>query len=154
MQRKLITVLLSAALIWSIQQNTPVHKSFADHAKAKPVQVATPEKVAEVTQTPTEQEPVNEPASPQEVTPVAPPATYNGTGDPNLDYIVQHESSGNPFAINSIGACGLFQALPCSKLGCDLSDIQCQIDWGRQYAVNRYGSTYQAMLFWQSNRWW
>lgn len=39
--RMLMTVLLSAALIWSIQQETPVHKSFADKASTKKVIVAS-----------------------------------------------------------------------------------------------------------------
>lgn len=81
-------------------------------------------------------------------------ASYSGSGDQYLDYIISHESSGNPFAVNSIGACGLFQALPCSKLGCDLANIQCQIDWGRNYAISRYGSTYAAYVFWVNNHWW
>ncbi len=103
-------------------------------------------------------EPVNVPAPVS--APIAAPAasvsvsTYSGSGDQYLDWIIQHESSGNPYAINEIGACGLFQALPCSKMGCSLSDVGCQLAWGRNYAVSRYGSTYAAMLFWQSNRWW
>lgn len=87
--------------------------------------------------------------------PVKPPTSaYNGSGDPYLDWIIQKESSGNQFAVNSIGACGLFQALPCSKLGCDLSDVPCQLAWGRNYAISRYGSTYGAYLAWQRQGWW
>lgn len=102
-------------------------------------------------------EPVNVPpvaAIAPKTAPAAPVGVYGGSGDANLDWIIQHESSGNQYAVNEIGACGLFQALPCSKMGCSLSDIQCQLEWGRQYAISRYGSTYAAMLFWQSNRWW
>jgi type II secretory pathway pseudopilin PulG len=86
--------------------------------------------------------------------PLTPSSTYSGSGDPYLDYIIAHESSGNQYAMNSIGACGLFQALPCGKMGCALSDVQCQLAWGRNYAVSRYGSTYAAYLFWTANHWW
>lgn len=98
-------------------------------------------------------EPVDTQPTPKPVT-AAPVSSYAGSGDEYLDYIVQHESSGNPYAVNSIGACGLFQALPCSKLGCDLSDVPCQLAWGRGYAISRYGSTYNAYLFWVANHYW
>lgn len=50
------------------------------------------------------------------------------------------------------GACGLFQALPCEKMGCGLEakDIQCQIDWGYKYISSRYGDGRQAYNFWLS----
>jgi hypothetical protein len=92
------------------------------------------------------------------LSPVAVPApataVYTGTGDANLDYIVQHESSGNPFAVNEIGACGLGQALPCSKMGCALSDVNCQIAWIKLYALDRYGSTAAAAAYWRINHVW
>jgi hypothetical protein len=94
------------------------------------------------------------PLTPVKVPPAAPVSSYSGSGDPYLDYIIAHESSGNQYAINSIGACGLFQALPCGKMGCDLSDAPCQIEWGRNYAIQRYGSTYAAYTFWVNNHWW
>jgi hypothetical protein len=166
--RKLVTVLLAAALIWSIQQNTPVKKSFADRAKAKPVQVATPEKVAEVTASaPTEPEPAHEPATPQVVTPVAQPpvpsthdalmaaAGITPADYGAVDYIVSHESSWNVDATNaSTGAHGLIQALPYTKTGCGWSDGVCQLRWASTYAVDRYGSWWGAQAFWQSHHWW
>jgi hypothetical protein len=161
----LITVLLSVALIWTAQQNTPVKKSFADTAKAKPVQVATTEKVAVVESTPqTEQEPASEPAPVE--TPETPPvpstheelmaaAGINPADYGAVDYIVSHESSWNENATNSsTGAHGLIQALPYTKTGCGWSDGVCQLKWGSTYAVDRYGSWQGAYSFWQSHRWW
>lgn len=87
---------------------------------------------------------------------VAPVSSYTGSGDPNLDYIIAHESSGNPYAVNSIGACGLGQSLPCSKVlsACGtLSNVDCQINWVRDYCISRYGSTYNAYIFWRNNQW-
>lgn len=81
---------------------------------------------------------------------------FNGSGDYALDWIISHESGGNPYAMNSIGACGLAQSLPCSKVlgACgSLDNVQCQIDWVRSYCISRYGSTEAAMSFWQQNQW-
>jgi hypothetical protein len=96
------------------------------------------------------------PAAPVPPPVVAPISTYSGSGDPSLDWIIQHESGGNPYAMNSIGACGLGQSLPCSKvLGVcgSLDNVACQIEWVRSYCNSRYGSTYNAYLFWQANNW-
>ncbi|MEK6879068.1 MAG: hypothetical protein AABY22_05640, partial [Nanoarchaeota archaeon] len=62
----------------------------------------------------------------------------------------------NPYAINSSsGACGLGQALPCSKMKCDLSDTACQISWTINYIKDRYGNPTNAYRFWlnQYPRW-
>lgn len=89
--------------------------------------------------------------------PVAPPSVgYSGTGDYYLDWIIAHESGGNPYAVNPIGACGLGQSLPCSKVlnACgSLSNVSCQIEWVRSYCISAYGSTYNAFLFWQVHSW-
>ncbi len=70
-------------------------------------------------------------------------------------YIYFKESSGNQYAINkSSGACGLGQALPCSKLPCELSDYNCQDVWFTNYMKNRYGSWTNAMQFHKVNGWW
>lgn len=71
-----------------------------------------------------------------------------------VEYIGFKESSWNPTAINSIGACGLFQALPCEKMPCSLSDVACQVRWATNYATTRYGSWQQAYTFWIANNWW
>jgi hypothetical protein len=83
-------------------------------------------------------------------------AGYSGTGDADLDWIVAHESGGNPYAMNSIGACGLFQSLPCSKVlsACSsLDDVACQIRWGQSYCLSRYGSTANARSWWEVHSW-
>jgi hypothetical protein len=74
--------------------------------------------------------------------------------DPNVQFIISMESGGNSCARNpNSGACGLFQALPCSKMGCSLSDVACQVAWGTNYMVSRYGSTANAVAFWKANHW-
>ena len=79
-----------------------------------------------------------------------------GVGDAwyAVEYIGFKESSWNPTAINSIGACGLFQALPCEKMNCELSDVACQVRWATNDATQRYGSWHQAYTFWLANNWW
>ena len=85
-------------------------------------------------------------------------ATLNDLGQGDAWYAVQYigskESSWNPLAVNSIGACGLFQALPCSKMNCELSDVACQVRWATNYATQRYGSWHQAYQFWVTHNWW
>ena len=69
--------------------------------------------------------------------------------------IFMRESGNNPSAINaSSGACGLGQALPCSKMPCSLSDYNCQVNFFTSYAVSRYGSWDNAWSFWQQHNWW
>jgi len=68
--------------------------------------------------------------------------------------LLAHESSMNPLAVNpTSGACGLFQALPCKKLGCELSDVDCQMEWGKSYIEGRYGTPENALAFWHRNGW-
>lgn len=68
--------------------------------------------------------------------------------------LICRESSLNPRAVNkSSGAAGLFQAYPASKLKCDLSDVDCQIAWGKAYIEQRYGSVEAALLFHDKKGW-
>lgn len=70
-------------------------------------------------------------------------------------YIYGHESGNNPGAINaSSGACGLGQALPCSKMPCSLSDYVCQDQFFTSYMLSRYGSWENAQAFWIANHYW
>lgn len=70
-------------------------------------------------------------------------------------FIYSHESGNTPTAINaSSGACGLGQALPCSKMPCSLSDYACQDTFFTNYMLNRYGSWAAAEAFWQIHHWW
>jgi hypothetical protein len=68
-----------------------------------------------------------------------------------MEYIFQHESSGNPYARNSIGCLGLGQSCPGSKLTSvcpNLGDVACQVTFFTTYAHDRYGSWKDAYLFW------
>lgn len=76
---------------------------------------------------------------------------------PAMKYILDHESGGNPQAINkSSGACGLPQALPCSKLlnviG-SLDNVDGQLDWMVNYIAQRYSTPTNAETFHQSHGW-
>lgn len=68
-------------------------------------------------------------------------------------YIYMHESSCRLDAVNSIGCRGLGQACPGTKLPCG-NDYVCQNNWFTNYANQRYGSWYNAYVFWLSNHWW
>lgn len=66
--------------------------------------------------------------------------------------IVSWESGFNPSAYNhSSGACGLFQALPCSKMGG--MEVDHQIAWGINYIKARYGTPSNALAFWLTHHW-
>lgn len=92
------------------------------------------------------------------VTPVQAPRAYSGShadwmsaaGIPSdqwaaTEALVQRESSWNPNAYNSIGACSLVQALPCSKIPGDWRDPVTALRWGNGYVVARYGSWNNAL---------
>ncbi len=72
----------------------------------------------------------------------------------SLEELIRRESTWNPYAINkSSGACGLAQALPCSKMGCELWDYECQIEWMLDYIDNRYGNPNKALDFHNLKNW-
>lgn len=73
--------------------------------------------------------------------------------DWNALYVLwMRESGWNPRAMNrNSGACGIPQALPCSKIP-DKSTAG-QITWGLNYIQNRYGSPSNAMSHWQQKHW-
>ena len=84
-------------------------------------------------------------------------ATQTAPADSNSAkaFIYARESGNNPGAINrSSGACGLGQALPCSKMPCSLSDYACQDNFFTGYMQSRYGSWENAQAFWLSHHWW
>ncbi|MBH1956008.1 DUF348 domain-containing protein [Candidatus Saccharibacteria bacterium] len=59
----------------------------------------------------------------------------------NASYLIGKESGCNPYSVNkSSGACGVGQALPCSKTGCEMGDGACQTAWMNSYVLGRYGS--------------
>ena len=70
------------------------------------------------------------------------------------DFMVQKESGWNPNSVNkSSGACGLAQALPCSKLGQNWSNPVVALNWMNGYVNGRYGGWEGAYNFWTKNRW-
>ncbi|WP_239642521.1 transglycosylase SLT domain-containing protein [Microbacterium sp. B19] len=98
------------------------------------------------------------------------PVLYSGGGAPSewmaaagiseadmgyVNYIVSRESGWNPNATNrSSGACGLVQALPCSKVPGNGYDPVDNLRWGTGYATSRYGGWAGAYAFWTANNWW
>lgn len=77
------------------------------------------------------------------------------TGNSARDFIIRHESGGNPNAVNpSSGARGLYQCNPnfhsCPAVG----DVAGQHAWGQKYVNERYGSWQNAYAFWTANHWW
>ena len=82
----------------------------------------------------------------------------NATQFSCLSYIVEHESSWNPRAVNpNGGAYGLFQALPASKMASAGADWRTnpvtQVRWGVAYMNSRYGSPCDAAAFWRTHHW-
>jgi uncharacterized protein YabE (DUF348 family) len=68
--------------------------------------------------------------------------------------LIQKESGWNSSARNrSSGACGLVQALPCSKLGPNWSDPIVALRWGNSYVNGRYGGWAGAVSHNKSRGW-
>ena len=65
--------------------------------------------------------------------------------------LIINESGCNPNAVNpSSGACGIPQALPCSKIAhCGVEPV-CQLQWMDSYVKGRYGSWDGALAAWNS----
>lgn len=67
--------------------------------------------------------------------------------------LILNESGCRYNAVNSSsGACGIPQALPCSKLPCslDAAGAVCQLKWMKVYTEKRYGSFENAYAAWLS----
>ena len=74
------------------------------------------------------------------------------TDQGNAYTLIMRESGCNPNAVNkSSGACGIPQALPCSKLG--TSDPVEQLRWMQNYVVRRYGSWANAVAHSTAHNW-
>lgn len=100
----------------------------------------------------------------------AAPPRYTGGGSPAewmaaagipesdwgyVDAIIGRESGWNPNATNaSSGACGLAQALPCSKVPGNGYDPVDNLRWAAGYAKSRYGGWAQAYAAWNAQHWW
>ena len=65
--------------------------------------------------------------------------------------LIINESGCNPNAVNpDSGACGIPQALPCSKIAhCSVEPV-CQLQWMDSYVKGRYGSWDGALAAWNS----
>lgn len=132
------------------RENVELHKQLQTKLsiKAKIAQ-AVSAKAAEPAPTPAPAPVVAPP--PVVVAPVVQPSSP----DQDKAFIYAKESGNNPAAINHYsGACGLGQALPCSKMPCTLTDYACQDQFFTGYMLNRYGSWANAKAFWLTNRWW
>jgi hypothetical protein len=70
------------------------------------------------------------------------------------------EADWRPLAINTkSGACGIVQAVPCSKLlnaagkqTVEATTVEEQMHWGVNYIKNRYGTPQNALEFWKSRK--
>jgi resuscitation-promoting factor RpfB len=70
------------------------------------------------------------------------------------DYLVTRESGWNPNAVNaSSGACGLAQALPCSKVPGNPYNPIDSLNWMNGYVNGRYGGWQNAYNFWITHHW-
>jgi uncharacterized protein YabE (DUF348 family) len=79
-----------------------------------------------------------------------------GISNADAVWLIAKESGCNPGAVNkSSGACGIPQALPCSKLPCplDASGAVCQLGWMDRYVHGRYGSWAAARAFHAQRGW-
>jgi len=80
---------------------------------------------------------------------------YSETDVTAMDNIFKKESGYRADALNEIGAGGVCQAYPASKMPCQLTtdDLMCQVEWCLQYVENRYGSPEEAWNFHIINNW-
>lgn len=74
-----------------------------------------------------------------------------------FDNILKKEAGYRPDAINEIGAGGMPQALPASKMGCPIEATTeaalCQYEWMKKYIENRYGTPEKAWEFHLAKNW-
>jgi hypothetical protein len=72
-----------------------------------------------------------------------------------FDNIIKKESGYRPDALNEIGAGGICQAYPSSKMPCKLADddLMCQLEWCNNYIVSRYGTPSEAWSFHLASNW-
>jgi len=77
-----------------------------------------------------------------------------GEGWEAFEEIIQKESGWQVGRKAKNGACGLGQALPCSKLGNAYGDPKGEVDWTINYIRSRYKTPQKAWLHWQQKHWW
>jgi len=84
---------------------------------------------------------------------------YSSYDTDNMNCLIElwtRESNWNPNAVNrSSGACGIPQALPCSKISNKYGDnsYQSQIKWGIDYINSRYGNACNAWQHFLNKNW-
>lgn len=95
-------------------------------------------------------------AVPTTVASAAPAVSQSAfTGNAARDFIIRHESGGNPYAVNpSSGTTGLYQCMPSVHSCPALGDVAGQHAWGEHYMSSRYGTWENAQAFWLSHNWW
>ncbi len=73
---------------------------------------------------------------------------------PAFNEVVNRESGWKVGIKNSSsGACGLGQALPCSKLGDAYGSVNGELDWMINYIAGRYDTPSKALAFHDSHGW-
>lgn len=73
-------------------------------------------------------------------------STAGITDTASASALISRESNCNPYSVNKTsGACGIGQALPCSKTGCEMGNGYCQMSWMNDYVLGRYGSWAAAL---------
>lgn len=73
-----------------------------------------------------------------------------------FDKVIENESGWEVGIKNKVTgkACGLAQALPCSKLGDAYGDPEGELQWAIEYCKDRYHTPKEAWAHWQVKRWW
>lgn len=151
--RYLITVLLSALLIWKAPHNLNNQAVSAPHQPSNTHATIAVSPLHQIAAKPFKELAVISPHEALMLQAGIPEKDWEYT-----DYIVRHESSWNPRAFNpSSGSCGLAQALPCKKMASHGKDYRhnpvTQLRWMKEYVSNRYGSFRNAAAFWNNNEW-
>ena len=78
------------------------------------------------------------------------------TLDASAIKLLERESHCSPTVCNANGvACGIPQALPWTKMGCELSvaDAPCQLRWFQNYVIGKYGSYANALAHSYAYNW-
>jgi hypothetical protein len=153
--KKLILWLVVVTAIFALHDNPPRHIQAETRSETVAVQAETPKEQPQATLTTQPKVEEKAPAPVPQPKPQPVQGVTNCGDNVYKQYIYQKESGCRTNAINpNGGACGIGQALPCSKLPCTLSDFACQDAWFSNYAITRYGSWEAAYNFWLSHRWW
>lgn len=169
----MLTILITPIVIISNQKPAVVAVDDSEPAQEAPKEIVE-EKPIE-TPLPKEEKPAEKPVVAPAPTPTPTPKPISkptpkpqtgskwdwlkAAGIPESDWrvadiLVTKESSWNPNSVNrSSGACGLAQALPCSKLGINWNDPVHALQWMDRYVRSRYGSWQDALNFHYSHNW-